>query len=85
MNCMDFKYQQKKVKQELLFQNGVYLCHREEKDFSILLYQIDNFYVEVYFDKEEKQIGYMRAFTTLCDLDPYLPSIDMAMLQPSLN
>ena len=85
MNCMDFKYQQKKVKQELLFQNGVFLGQRDEKEFSILLYQIDNFYVEVYFDKEEKEIGYMRAFTTLCDLDPYLPAIDMSIFQPFLN
>jgi len=76
----EFKYEEKSRKKELLFRNGVYLTSRFTKDFQILLFQIDTFYVEVFVDIEEEEIGYMRAFSSTDDLRPYLHKIDISAL-----
>jgi hypothetical protein len=75
-----FKYEEKARKKEMLFENGIYLTNRFIKDFQILLFQINSFYVEVYVDREEEEIGYMRAFSNTDDLQPYLDKIDISGL-----
>jgi hypothetical protein len=58
----------------------VYLACRPDGDFIILLFQIDSFYVEVYVDREEEEIGYIRAFSSTEFLAPYLKRIDISGL-----
>lgn len=76
----EFKYQDKQKKKQLLFNHGVYLAQRPFGEFIILLFQIDSFYAEVYFDTEEEQIGYIRTFTSVNDLEPYLQQVDISPL-----
>ncbi|MGN6165323.1 MAG: hypothetical protein ACTHOF_12355 [Flavisolibacter sp.] len=76
----EFKYQDKQSKKQMLFNHGVYLAQRPHTGFTILLFQIDSFYVEVYFDTEEEQIGYIRTFTSVDDLEPYLQQVDISGL-----
>ena len=80
MLLKQFKYEDKQKKKELLFEHGVYLANRTEGDFTVFLFQIASFYVEVYFDTEEEQIGYIRAFTGVEYLAPYLQKIDISSL-----
>ena len=56
---------------------GVFLADREDGAFTILLYQIDSFYVEVFYDKEKNELKRFRSFLTLRLLDPYLDQIDI--------
>lgn len=58
--------------------NGTFLAHREEGLFRVILYQIDSFYAEVYYQKEQNIISHFRTFTTTRLLDPYLEQIDLA-------
>lgn len=76
----EFKYQDKQKKKQLLFNHGVYLAQRPAEEFTILLFQIESFYVEVYFDTEEEQIGYIRTFTSVDGLEPYLQQVDLSGL-----
>jgi len=78
MRIEEFKYLEKETKKRLLFDNGVYLSSRKESEFIIELYQIDSFYVEAYFHESDQEIGYMRAFSSLDDLLPYLNKIDIS-------
>jgi hypothetical protein len=78
MKIEEFKYLEKETKKRLLFDNGVYLASRQESEFIIELYQIDSFYVEAYFHESDQEIGYMRAFSSLDDLLPYLGKIDIS-------
>ena len=78
MKIEEFKYLEKETKKRLLFHNGVYLATRQESEFIIELYQIDSFYVEAYFHESDQEIGYMRAFSSLDDLLPYLGKIDIS-------
>lgn len=56
---------------------GTFLAHREVGVFRILLYQIDSFYVEVYYQKEKNVLSHFRSFTTTRLLQPYLDQIDL--------
>ncbi len=80
MHLKEFKYENKQKKKQLLFEHGVYIASRPDEGFTVLLFQIDAFYVEVYFDREEEEIGYIRAFTSLDFLAPYLKNIDISGL-----
>jgi hypothetical protein len=80
MKIEEFKYLEKETKKRLLFDNGVYLASRQESEFIIELYQIDSFYVEAYFHESDQEIGYMRAFSSIEDLIPYLSKIDISSI-----
>ena len=60
-----------------LFEKGVYLATRETTEFEILLYQIEGFYVEVYFDIDRDVIHKLLGFENLNQLRPYLVKIDI--------
>ena len=76
----EFKYQEKQKKQQLLFENGIYLASRFIKDYQLVLFAVDSFYVEVYFDLEHEQVGYIKAFSSTDELMPYLSSIDITAI-----
>jgi len=52
---------------------GVHMGNREDKEHRILLYKIDNLFVEVYYHKEYNVIRKFEAFTEMELLDIYLP------------
>lgn len=51
--------------------DGVFIGNREDEEHNILLYQIDNFYVEVYHHREYNVIRRFRSFSSINPLDPY--------------
>ena len=53
------------------------LGHRENGFFHILLYQLDSFYIEVYYDKPENVLSHFRPFSSTRYLEPYLREIDL--------
>ena len=60
--------------------SGVHLGERQDEEHSILLYQIDSFYVEVYYHREYNVIRRIRSFSSLDQLAPYLSQIDISEL-----
>ena len=77
MKLKEFKYEIKERKKQLLFNNGIYLASRKELDYTICLYQIETFYVEAFFYDGLEEVGYMRAFSSINDLEPYLRKIKL--------
>ncbi len=57
--------------------NGVFIADREDQEHRILLYQIDSFYVEVYYHKEYNVIRRFRPFSSTDQLQPYLEQINI--------
>lgn len=53
---------------------------REESCHWIKLMQLDNFYIEIYFEYAECAISYIRSFTNTSELDSYLSHIDISEL-----
>jgi hypothetical protein len=62
---------------KLLLDHGAYLGHRRETPWSVLLYQIADFYVEVFFSVDSLHIHDIDAFEDLDRLDPYLERISL--------
>lgn len=63
-----------------LLEHGIFLTERLYKNFSIFLYQLDNFYVEVYHNLRYDIMQGMRCFEDDETLQPYLESIDISCL-----
>jgi hypothetical protein len=54
---------------------ATYIDGRNDGDYMVLLYQLDGFYIEVYFDQKGCFISSFRAFEEVSQLDPYLKTI----------
>jgi hypothetical protein len=63
-----------------LLMNGVCIAHRDIEDHCVLLFQINNFYVEIFFDQNCDEIIQCRSFQNLEELDPYLNQINISHL-----
>ena len=63
-----------------LLMKGECIGSRETEDNCILLFQLDNFYVEVFFDKYCDDIIYSRTFENTDELQPYLEHINVSGL-----
>ena len=57
---------------------GTLVGHREDGFYHVVLYQIDSFYVEVYYHKTANVILRFRSFSTTTYLDPYLHQINIS-------
>jgi hypothetical protein len=82
MLLQEFKYETKQTKKKLILDYGIYVANRLKDQYILLLYQIDSFYAEVYYDYQEEQIGYIRTFHSTEELKPYLNKIDISPLLP---
>ncbi|MDQ6763269.1 MAG: hypothetical protein M3015_11660 [Bacteroidota bacterium] len=57
--------------------DGTLIGDRTDNIFNILLYQIDSFYVEVYYQKRRNIIKWIRSFSSTDQLLPYLEKMDL--------
>lgn len=65
---------------ETLLERGIFLTDRLYKNFSIFLYQLDSFYVEVYHNLRYDILQGIRCFEDDDTLQPYLERIDISCL-----
>jgi hypothetical protein len=60
-----------------LLEQGAYLGHRKAAPWSVLLYQVHDFYVEVTFSMNSLDIQGVEAFGDTERLEPYLERISL--------
>lgn len=72
MNLDQFNLLQTERQLRTAWTQGVHLANRNTLFFSVALYQIDNFYVEVFYSRTEKKVVNCRSFTATDLLAPYL-------------
>ena len=60
--------------------NGVYLCNRKTRDFTVFLFQLDGFYIELYFYNVDNGVFLIKSFDHTNELDPYLDGINLTPL-----
>lgn len=80
MTLKHFKALSQSTQQYLTLEEGIFLADRHTEDFTIILYGIDAFYVELYYHNESNEVGWIKCFHTTADLDPYLLDIDLSNL-----
>jgi hypothetical protein len=69
----DYKYRD-------LLLKGEFLMSRDTEKECTLLFQLEEFYVEIYFDQECNKILSSRSFQDTDELSPYLEMIDISAL-----
>jgi hypothetical protein len=80
MNIADFTLLDEIEQAQTLVERGVFVAERLYKNFSIFLYQVDSFYVEIYHNLRYNAMQGMRSFEDDDALEPYLEEIDISCL-----
>ncbi|WP_207493590.1 hypothetical protein [Aridibaculum aurantiacum] len=75
-------FSQLKMKEQadMLYQHGVYVGKQRNALYSIVLYQLDSFYVEVYYRKYRFSIVKIHCFCSIDKLQPYLWQVNVDVL-----
>ena len=80
MNMNEFESMTGLEKIKVLAAHSVFLAKRYEGCFSISLYQIEGFYVEIYFHTGQFKFVNARTFNNTAELAGYLDNIDISAL-----
>lgn len=64
----------------VLWNKGVFLGERRQEQYKIALYQIEGFYVELFYHAEDNAITRLRSFRSVDQLRPYLERISVEQL-----
>jgi len=83
MTLIQFDQKNENEQRELIKSRGVFMGSRLKGENKILLYQVDSFYIELFYDRFEEiqiPIRLLRTFEGVDSLDPYLKKIDIRML-----
>ncbi len=80
MTRQQFNTLSKERQQEVVLQLGMFLSERTDGSFEIMLYQLENFYVEVYLISLYNKVALFRSFEDTELLQPYLAKIDISAL-----
>jgi len=80
MTLFDFQLLPENEKIELLYKQGVYIGKRKEGTVTVLLYQLNSFYAEVFYKKYRCYVTKIHCFSSTAFLDPYLTEIDVESL-----
>jgi hypothetical protein len=78
MQLKDFCVLEQVAQQEMVLDNGAYLSSRLFMDYTVLLFQLDGFYVELFYPHQKDKAVIIRGFESTDELEPYLKRINIA-------
>jgi hypothetical protein len=81
MNIKQLKVPGIKNINDTILKNGVHVASRPGFFCSIALFQVDDYYVEVFYNKKTKEVGRIKTFRGTDLLQPYLKQIDISGLR----
>jgi hypothetical protein len=77
MKLSDFILLNEDQKRLIVLHSGVLVAKRANEDYFVFLFQLGDFYVEVYCSLLDKKVQEYRAYTEVGQLTPYLNSIQL--------
>jgi hypothetical protein len=75
MTISDFSLLKLTEQLALLYSDGVYLSKRKAGKMTVLLYQLQNVYVEIFYTSYRRVVHHISFSDSVDVLDPYLSSI----------
>ena len=72
MTLSEFERLPANKKVELLYKEGIYIGKHKTGSSIAILYQLDSFYVEIFYRKYRNEIDRLNCFTSPNYIDPYL-------------
>lgn len=80
MTLKQFRSSSNYVQQQMVKHQAVFLLERRSLDWNILLFQLDGFYVEVYYERKAQKVEKIKSFDDVAQLEPYLCKIAVPAL-----
>lgn len=80
MTHKEYKALRQDEQTSFLCKAGVSIAERKVGPYLIVLFQVDGFYVEVFYDKRSYQMLKLMSFYNTTLLEPYLSDIDITGL-----
>jgi hypothetical protein len=72
--------------QKAVLINGVFLGERKDPPLRMMLYDMESFYVEIFFLSRYNKVAWFNGFQSTKKLEPYLQKIDVSsILQEALS
>lgn len=81
MNFDQFRTLPSDLQRNVVKHCGVFLFGRTGVGVNVKLYQVEGFYVEVYFDEKMSEVTRIKSFNDTKPPDPYLRMVDVSALQ----
>jgi hypothetical protein len=79
MTLYQFKVLKQQEQYQTVWDSGVYLTDRIVENNRFALYQIDSFYVEIFYNTNENKIISIKSFLSTDLLEPYLDKIKIEL------
>jgi hypothetical protein len=80
MTLFDFQLLPEGEKLGVLYEEGVYIGKRKAGKLAALMFQLDSFYVEVFYRHYRRHVERIRCSSCTAFLEPYLEQIDVMHL-----
>lgn len=77
MTLYQFKSLSEGEQGEALWEHGVHIATRKSMFYTLALYQLEDFYVEVIYDGVANRIKKLKSFSSTTLLEPYLEQISI--------
>ncbi len=77
MNIYDFNRLGEAEQTDVLLHHGVMIGFRKEYLYKVLLFQVNSFYVEVFYNPERNTVFQYKSFVSTDYLEPYLEDIEL--------
>lgn len=81
ITLQDFTNLEKEEQVNVIKQHGTFLFIRQDSGIDVVLYQIAGFYVEVFFEGNNKKNIRLKGFDDTAALDVYLKEINLSELE----
>ena len=86
MTLTEFNKLSTEEQQKAVLMQGVFLAERKDPPLRMMLYDMGNFYVEVFFLSRYNKVAWFNGFNNTKKLEPYLQRIDVSsLLQEALH
>ena len=80
MTIQDFNSMNKHHQQKKLLTKGKYIADRTTEDYQALLFELNGFFVEVTYNKQEDEVLHVNGFEDTEELAPYLGEIRLSYI-----
>lgn len=80
MTIWEFNKLTKQQQKILLLTKGAFIDERATETFDVMLYELDGIYAEVFFFSHSNKLAFIKALSSVDDLQPYLQAIDVSEL-----
>jgi hypothetical protein len=80
MTMYEFRILGDQEQLNIIHEKGVYIGKRKVRDLVSVLYQVESFYVELFYKKYRYFVSHSRCSASIVIAEPYLDQIDLAEL-----